>query len=217
MKKILIVDDDAEVRGNLEEILKDEGYSTRTARSAEDALVRVKEGGVDVILLDYLMPDKTGIDVLPELKRAAPQSKIIMITAFATIENAVDAIKKGAHEYIAKPFKIDQLLVLIRQVLEEIQFEKQIKKTKMEDTLSSLSNSIRREIMRLFRTQKKLRLMEIARKLKIDDHTKVVFHLRSLKQSGILEQNKGKTYYLTAEGKNILNCLDLLENFMVEQ
>lgn len=216
MKEILIVDDDDEVRENLEEILNDDGYSTQTAVSALDALDKVSKKKFEVILLDYMMPDKTGLDILSELKRANPKSKIIMITAFATIENAVDAIKKGANEYISKPFKIDQLLVLIRQVLEEIRFEKKIEKSPMEETLSSLSNSIRRETMRMFRTRKTLRLMEITRELKIDDHTKVVFHLRSLKQAGIIDQDKKKLYHLTSEGKNVLTCLDLLENFMAE-
>ncbi len=216
MTNILIVDDDDEVRENLEEILNDERYSTWTAISAKDALEQAKKRKFEIILLDYMMPDQTGIDVLSDLKRANPKSKIIMITAFATIENAVNAIKKGASEYISKPFKIDQLLVLIRQVLEEIRFEKRIEKTQMEETLSSLSNSIRRETMRMFRTRKTLRLMEITRELKIEDHTKVVFHLKSLKQSGILDQNEEKLYQLTLEGKNILKCLDLMENFMAE-
>ncbi len=214
MKKILIVDDDKEVRDNLEEILNDEGYSTQTAASARQALEQSGKDRFHVILLDYMMPERTGLDVLSELKRVNPKSKIIMITAFATIESAVEAIKKGASEYISKPFKIDQLLVLIRQMLEELKFEQQIEKTQMEDTLSCLSNSIRRQTMRMFRNKKQLRMMEITRELKIDDHTKVVFHLRSLKQAGLLSQNKDKLYYLSKEGKNILKCLDLLENFM---
>ncbi len=214
MKKILIVDDDKEVRDNLEEILNDEGYSTQTAASARQALKQSGKDRFHVILLDYMMPERTGLDVLSELKRVNPKSKIIMITAFATIESAVEAIKKGASEYISKPFKIDLLLVLIRQMLEELKFEQQIEKTQMEDTLSCLSNSIRRQTMRMFRNKKQLRMMEITRELKIDDHTKVIFHLRSLKQAGLLSQDKDKLYFLSAEGRNVLKCLDLLENFM---
>ncbi len=216
MKQILIVDDDSEVRENIEEILNDEGYITKSASSGKGAIEESQKHQFDLILLDYMMPEQTGIDVLSELKRINPMSKIIMITAFASIENAVEAIKKGAHEYLAKPFKIDQLVLLIRQLSEEIRFEKQIRKTDMEDTLSTLSNSIRRETIRMFRKRPQLRLMEIARELKIEDHTKVVFHLRSLKQAGLIKQEKDKSYMLTIEGKNILKCLDLLENFMAD-
>lgn len=217
MKKILVVDDDQEVRENLEEILHDQGYVTCSSASAEDALAKAGMEFFQVILLDYMMPEKTGLDILAELKKISPRSKIIMITAFATVENAVEAIKKGANEYIAKPFKIEQLLVLIRQALEEIRFEEQIKKTQMEETLSSLANSIRRQIMRMFKRQDKLRLVEITRELKIDDHTKVIFHLKSLKLSGLIEQTEKKSYYLTSEGRNILRCLDFMENFMIDQ
>lgn len=217
MKKILVVDDDQEVRENLEEILHDQGYVTCSSAIAEDALAKAGMEFFQVILLDYMMPEKTGLDILAELKKISPRSKIIMITAFATVENAVEAIKKGANEYIAKPFKIEQLLVLIRQALEEIRFEEQIKKTQMEETLSSLANSIRRQIMRMFKRQDKLRLVEITRELKIDDHTKVIFHLKSLKLSGLIEQTEKKSYYLTSEGRNILRCLDFMENFMIDQ
>ncbi len=216
MKQILIVDDDPEVRANLEEILNDEGYITKTASSGKTAIEKSQKHQFDLVLLDYMMPEQTGIDALSELRRINPMSKIIMITAFASIENAVEAIKKGAHEYLAKPFKIDQLILLIRQLSEEIRFEEQIKKTDMEDTLSTLSNSIRRETIRMFRERSKLRLMEITRELKIEDHTKVVFHLRSLKQAGLIKQEKDKSYILTLEGKNILKCLDLMENFMAD-
>lgn len=216
MKQILIVDDDSEVRENLEEILNDEGYLTKTASSGRAAIEKSQKNQFDLILLDYMMPEQTGMDVLSDLKRINPMSKIVMITAFASIENAVEAIKKGAHEYLAKPFKIDQLILLIRQLSEEIRFEEQIQKTDMEDTLSTLSNSIRRETIRMFRKRTQLRLMEITRELKIEDHTKVVFHLRSLKQAGLIKQEKNKSYILTLEGKNILKCLDLMENFMAD-
>lgn len=216
MKQILIVDDDPEVRENIEEILNDEGYITKSASSGKAAIEESQKHQFDLILLDYMMPEQTGLDVLSELKRINPMAKIIMITAFASIENAVEAIKKGANEYLAKPFKIDQLILLIRQLSEEIRFEKQIRRTDMEDTLSTLSNSIRRETIRMFRKRPQLRLMEITRELKIEDHTKVVFHLRSLKQAGLIKQEKDKSYILTLEGKNILKCLDLMENFMAD-
>ena len=217
MNKILIVDDDVEYRENLKEILDNAGYSNDMAGSAKEAMEKLGSQQFDVILLDFMMPDINGITALGEFKKVSPNSKIIMITAFASIDNAVTAIKKGASEYISKPFKIEALLLMIKQVIEELRFEGDIKKLKLEGTLSSLSNSIRREIIRMFQTSKKIRLMETARKLNIEDHTKVIFHLKTLKEARIIKQDKKRTYLLTKEGKKVLECLNILDNYLSEK
>ncbi|MBL6995620.1 response regulator [Desulfobacula sp.] len=217
MSKILIVDDDKEYRENLKEILDNAGYSNDMAESAKQAMQKLADQEFDVVLLDFMMPGIDGINALGEFKKISPNSKIIMITAFASIENAVVAIKKGASEYISKPFKIEALLLMIKQVIEELRFEGNIKKLKLEGTLSSLSNSIRREIIRLFQTSKKIRLMETARKLDIEDHTKLIFHLKTLKEAKILRQDMKHAYMLTKEGKKVLECLKILDNFLSDK
>ena len=217
MNKILIVDDDIEYRENLKEILDDAGYSNDMAGSAQEALEKLDAQPFDVILLDFMMPGIDGINAIEKFKNIRPDSKIIMITAFASIENAVRAIKKGASEYISKPFKIEALLLMIKQVLEELRFEGDIKKLKLEGTLSSLSNAIRREIIRMFHTNKNIRLMETARKLDIEDHTKLIFHLKSLKDAQIIKQNKKRAYLLTKEGKKVLECLNILDKYLSEK
>ena len=217
MKNILIVDDDSEYRENLKEILDNAGYPNDMAESVKTALEKLGTQHFDIILLDFMMPEIDGINALGEIKKISPYSKIIMITAFASIENAVRAIKKGACQYISKPFKIEALLLMIKQITEELRFEKNIKKLKLEGTLSSLSNSIRREIIRMFHAQKKIRMMETARKLDIEDHTKVIFHLRTLKEARIIRQNKKREYLLTQEGKKVLECLNILDNFLSDK
>lgn len=217
MSTILIVDDDAEYRENLKEILDTAGYANDMAASAKQAKQKLEARHFDVILLDFMMPGVDGINAIGEFKRIRPSTKIIMITAFASIENAVTAIKKGASEYISKPFKIDALLLMIKQVIEELRFEGDIKKLKLEGTLSSLSNSIRREIIRLFHADKKIRLMETARKLDIEDHTKLIFHLRSLKDAKIIRQDKQRAYLLTKEGEKVLECLNILDNYLSDK
>jgi len=122
MKKILIVDDDAELSGNLTEILEDAGYQTDMAASGNEALEKVTDG-FDVVMLDMIMPGMSGLEVISELKKLVPATKIIMITAFATVDNAVQAIKLGANDYISKPFLIDDLLVTVKKVLEEASFD----------------------------------------------------------------------------------------------
>jgi len=214
MKKVLIVDDDAELRENLSEILKGAEYDTDMASSGSEALGKITAGDFDVVLLDLMMPGISGMDVLNEIRKIKPKTKIIMITAFATIENAVNAIKKGASDYISKPFKIDELITTVRRVLEEAKFESSLKKLDLEYTLNSLSNSIRRNILQALHSKKVMRLMEITRELDIEDHTKVVFHLKMLKEAGIIEQDKEKAYFISKEGKKIIELLKIIETHL---
>lgn len=214
MKKVLVVDDDAELRSTLSEILKGAGYHIDEAPSGKEAIEKITAKDFDIALLDLMMPKMSGIDVLKAIKKIKPKIKVIMITAFATVENAVDAIKKGASDYISKPFRIDDLLTTIRRVIEEGRFEEGLTKLNLDYTLSSLANPIRRNILRLLNSRKSMRLMELVRELEIEDHTKVVFHLRVLKESGIIEQDKDKSYSLTEEGERILSGLKILENYL---
>jgi len=102
-----------------------------------------------------MMPKETGIDALTEIKRLRPKIKVVMITAFASVEKAVDAIKKGASDYISKPFKIEDLLTTIRRVLEEAKFEACLNKLDIDHALHSLVNPIRRNILKLLHARDK--------------------------------------------------------------
>lgn len=214
MKKILIVDDDRELRANLHEILQGAGYVAAEAASGGEATEKATADDFDVILLDLIMPRLGGADTLIELRKVSPRSKVIIITAFATIENAVDAIKRGASEYISKPFKIDMLLTTIRRVVEEASFETCTAKGDLDCILDSLSNPIRRDMIRLISSKKSMRLMEIARELGIEDHTKVIFHLKILKESDIVHHDKGRLYSLTIQGERTIDCLKILEKHL---
>ena len=216
MNNILIVDDDTELRSNLKEILQDEGYTTEEAASGREAIVKASSEQFSIILLDLMMPGMDGIETLAELRRISPKTKVIMITAFATVENAVNAIKKGASDYITKPFRIEELLAIIRRAIEESRFDEDIKKLDMDFTLSSLSNPIRRNIIHLLISRKSMRLMEITRELKIEDHTKVVFHLKMLRETGIIAQGQYKSYTITKEGKKTVDCLKILEEHLLK-
>lgn len=209
-KKILVVDDDDELRTNIADLLADNNYHVETASSGPEAIEKATMG-FDIVLLDYMMPGMSGLEVITEIKKITPATKIIMITAFATTENAVNAIKLGASEYLSKPFAIDNLLITIKRVLEEARFEKSIQKLDMDFTLSALANPIRRKIIRLLHTHKSMRLMEFTKALDISDHTKVIFHLKSLKETHIIRQNKDRSYSLTKEGTKLYDCLTILE------
>ncbi len=215
MKKILVVDDDAELRSHLVEILNSGGYETDSASSAKEAFEKCGSRPFDIALLDLMMPKMSGIDALLELRKLHPKMKVIMITAFASVENAVDAIKKGASDYISKPFKISDLLTTVRRVIEEARFEKGMERLDLNQAFSAIASPIRRSIIKLLHVSGDMRLMEITRELGIDDHTKVIFHLKMLKEAGLIDQDHEKIYALSSGGKKAMDCLITMEQLLL--
>lgn len=118
MSKILIVDDERSIRNTLREILEYEKYEVSDAESGMAALETLKQSEFDVILLDIKMPQMDGIEVLEHILREY-ETPVIMISGHGTIETAVEAIKKGAFDYIAKPLDLNRLLVTIRNALDK--------------------------------------------------------------------------------------------------
>ncbi|MCL4468996.1 MAG: sigma-54 dependent transcriptional regulator [Deltaproteobacteria bacterium] len=123
MINILIVDDDKSMREFLELILKRERYNVTCAKDGADALLLLKESFFDLIITDLMMPAINGLELLKKAKELHPDVKTIMITAFGTIETAIEAIKLGAYDYITKPFNIDDLRLRIRRALESQRIE----------------------------------------------------------------------------------------------
>ncbi len=208
--RILIIDDDAELRANLAEILGKKDFETVQAGCASEALTMLSSFEPDLVITDYMMPGMNGMELISEIKKTSPAVKIIMITAFAAIGNAVEAMKRGADDYIPKPFKKDELIFAVRKNIEESRFAKCIIKMNMDDALSCISNSIRRQILFMCYEERKIRFMDITRKLEIEDHTKVNFHLKVLKQNGMILQNKDKEYMLSEGGLNVIECLKMM-------
>jgi DNA-binding NtrC family response regulator len=214
MNKVLVVDDDPELRSKLSILLKDAGYDVDEATSGPDALVKVRSVHFDIVLIDFLMPQMNGMETLIELKRIRPKTKVIMITAYAQLDKAVEATKKGASDYISKPFKVEQLNAKMKLVLEEARFEEGIRELDLDHTLSALSQSTRRKIVRLLMSLRSMHYTEIARELDLKDFSKAAFHLKTLKEAGIVEQDEDKLYSLTKEGKKIVEGLNFLENYL---
>jgi DNA-binding NtrC family response regulator len=207
---ILVIDDDRDLRESIVEILEDNGLSASACESAETALERIKTKTPSLVIVDNMMPGMDGLALMPLLKNDYPGMKIIMITAFSTVDNAVAAMKSGADDYLSKPFKRNELLVAVKRNLEELRFEKQLSEHDMDSTLTCLSNSIRRQILALLTKNKNLRFMDITRKLEISDHTKVNFHLKNLKTNNFITQDRDKNYHLTTQGRKIIDRLHLL-------
>jgi DNA-binding NtrC family response regulator len=122
MGSILLVDDEEKILKTIGRALRDDGHEVVTAANANDASRLLAERAFDLMVIDFLMPDRTGMDVLRELSASTPESErpaVVMMTAHGSIENAVEAMKLGARDYLQKPFEVDELLVLTRRALED--------------------------------------------------------------------------------------------------
>jgi DNA-binding NtrC family response regulator len=207
---IMVIDDDQDLRESIVEILEDDGYTVTACATAEAALQALEDITPRLVLVDNMMPGMGGMALLPLLKRDHPATKIIMITAFSTVDNAVAAMRGGADDYLSKPFKRDDLLMAVRRALKILKFEQQATEPCMDEALTCLSNPIRRQILTALSANGEMRFMDITRALGISDHTKVNFHLENLKTNNLIGRNREKTYRLTPQGEKIIDCLHLL-------
>ncbi len=123
MKPVLIVEDEAIMRESLRDWFKDEGYEVETAEEGEEALQRIGEKEFGVAVLDLRLPGRDGLEVLREATAQSPKLKGIIITAYPSVETAVEAMKMGVVDYLVKPFSLDALEKSIQEILGSIQVE----------------------------------------------------------------------------------------------
>lgn len=118
MEKILIVDDEQSMRDVLSIMLKRAGYGVTTASDGEEAVGHIHKEIFDLVITDLRMPKMGGLDVLKTVKACSPETVVLVITAFASAESAVEAMKHGAYDYLTKPFQVDEVQLIIRNALE---------------------------------------------------------------------------------------------------
>ena len=124
--RILVVDDEKQVADVLVDYLSNLGYQTVAAYSGHDALSRFKDGDFQLVITDLKMPEMNGMDLLEMVKGWDKRAMVIVITGYGTIESAVEAIKKGAYDFISKPFKMEELEIIIERALDRYALSKQL-------------------------------------------------------------------------------------------
>jgi DNA-binding NtrC family response regulator len=115
---ILVVDDEEMIRWTLKEALESEGYNIRAFENGRDFLSYFNKHGGDIVLLDVRLPDSNGLDLLLEVTRVDPDAIVVIMTAFGDVETAVNAMKRGAYDYLSKPYSLEEVSLLIRKIVQ---------------------------------------------------------------------------------------------------
>ncbi len=117
--RILVVDDEASMRRMIELLLAQEGYQPKSAQNAEEAIAAMAQEAFDLVISDIRMPGLSGIDLLRRIREDGSAAEVILVTAYASAESAIEALKLGAFDYVTKPFQVDELLHVVKNALEK--------------------------------------------------------------------------------------------------
>lgn len=128
--RILVIDDEADIRESLETLLDMEGYSVDLASNATEGLRTLESHAYDLILLDLMMPDRSGMDVLKDIRERDSETPVVLITAFGSVEVAVEALKSGANDYFSKPWDNEKLLLEIGRMIAARRLERENRQLK---------------------------------------------------------------------------------------
>ncbi len=170
--KVLIVDDEPDTLEIIEKLLQFEGYEVFTASTGEEGVKKARQQHPEVILLDISLPGISGNEALRRIKQTDPLVSIIMLTAFATVENAIQALKEGASDFVKKPFENDHLIHIVhgahekhRTLKEKERLEEEVRRLSITDDLTGLFNhrhfykTLESELTRLKRQKTSLSLI----------------------------------------------------------
>jgi DNA-binding NtrC family response regulator len=135
--RILIVDDDQSVRKVLTTILEDEGYNIESVGTAKKAIERTRKKSYNLALIDIRLPDIEGIELLTKMRDTTPKMRKVIITGYPTLQNAVEAVNRGADAYILKPFDMRNVLRTIKKELKKQQEEKKYSQEKVAEFIET--------------------------------------------------------------------------------
>ncbi len=166
--KILVVDDEQSMCDFMEIMLSKEGYDVDKAGSGPEALTKTNSENYDLVIADLMMPEMSGLELLEKVKKTHPQQEFIVMTAFASVDSAIDAMKRGALDYITKPFKVDEIKLVI---------EKSVSRRKLRTENEFLKKQLRQEFSFddfIGRSEGVVMLKELARRVSSTDSTVLI-------------------------------------------
>lgn len=172
MRKILIVDDEEGMRIALSEALSRAGFETACCVDGIDAVSKLKSAKFSMVITDIKMPKMDGLDVLKEVKRLSPETPVVMITAYGTVDNAVEAMKEGACDYLLKPFSFENLVEIVKNGLSQAEnlFAKQKKNSNNESKSHYADN---KEI--ITQDSEMIRILKLCRGIAISNSTILIY------------------------------------------
>jgi len=135
--RILIVDDDENIRKVLKTILEEEGYAVDEAENAKKAIEKSRRHVYNLALIDIRLPDMEGIELLTKMKDTVPKMRKIIITGYPTLQNAIEAVNRGADAYILKPFDMEKVLATIKEQLRKYEEEKRYSQEKVAEFIEA--------------------------------------------------------------------------------
>jgi len=135
--RILIIDDDDNIRKVLQTILEDEGYHVETAETAKEGMDKTEASFFNLALIDVRLPDMEGIELLTKLRETKPKIRKIIVTGYPTLQNAVSAVNNGADGYVLKPFDVEKILVTIKEQLQKQAEEKKYSEEKIAEFIET--------------------------------------------------------------------------------
>jgi two-component system, sensor histidine kinase and response regulator len=197
--KILVIDDELGIRQGCQRALEPQGFEVDKAATIQEGLRKITENHIDLVLIDVMMPDGRGIDILEPIRKIDPDIVCIIITGYATVELAVQAIKEGAYDFISKPFTADMLLITVNQGMEKRRLSLEAHRLQ----------EVEKETARLAHEKEELQRLE---QYKSDFMTTVAHELRSPvagAQSLLRTLMRGLAGGLTEQQKEILSRIDL--------
>jgi DNA-binding NtrC family response regulator len=143
--RILIVDDDPSIRRSMSKILEHEGYYVDSAENGKEAIVKSEENFYNLALIDIRLPDMEGTELLTSLKETYPRMGKIMVTGYPLLQNAIEAVNKGADFYLTKPVNIDELVKVVKEQLRKQEEEKKYSEEKMAAYVETRAQELDRE------------------------------------------------------------------------
>lgn len=135
--RILVIDDDENIRKVLTTILEDEGYTVESVGTAKKAIERTRRRFYNLVLIDIRLPDMGGVELLTRIKDTTPRMRKIIVTGYPTLQNAVEAVNRGADAYVIKPFDVKKVLNAIKEELRKQQEEKKYSQDKVADFIET--------------------------------------------------------------------------------